>query len=99
DSAERIDDLDESQEVHLDEVVNGHACRVLHGLDHQPRAAEAEGRVDLVHPETWYPDPRVARQAHHLDVPVVRGDVNNHERVGVVAGRVTDVQNPLFVPG
>ena len=47
------------------------------------RAAEAQGRVDLVHPVAGDVHPGVAGQADDLNAAVAGRDVHDHERVGV----------------
>jgi hypothetical protein len=96
DSAERVDDLDEAQEVDLDVVVDGQAGRRRDGRHHQLRAAQAEGRVDLVHAVAGNADPGIAGQADDLDVTVIGRDVNQHERVGVRADVMADMQLALL---
>jgi hypothetical protein len=63
DSAKCVNDLDEAEEVHLDEVVDGQAGRPLYRPHHKPRPAEAERRVNLVHPVAGYSHPGISRQA------------------------------------
>src|SRR5216683_1900509 len=69
--AERIDDLDEAEEVDLDEVVDGQPCVLLHRLHHQLRATQAERSVDLVHAVPGDLHPRVPRQADDRHVASV----------------------------
>src|SRR5260370_41327401 len=63
DPAERVDDLDETEEVDLDVVIDDQPGGLLDGPDHQSRPAEPEGGVDLVHAVAGNVDPGVPRQA------------------------------------
>src|SRR5215470_14087793 len=78
----RVDHLDETEEVHLDVVVDGEPGNLFHGAHHQLGPADAERSVDHVHAVAGYLDPGITRQADHPHVAVVGRHVDQHERVG-----------------
>ncbi len=98
-AAQRVDHLDETEEVHLHVVVDLEPGVPFDGAHHEPWSADAERRVDLAPAMARYVDPGITRQADDLHITVVGRHVHHHERVRVGLARgAANVEQQLLPP-